>query len=70
MGSGSNFRHMPTTDLIGALEAAEILHVDRATVTRWVHQGVLPTAVKAPGIRGARLFHREHIVALAELRAA
>jgi excisionase family DNA binding protein len=61
---------MPTTDLIGSLEAAEILHVNQATVTRWVHKGKLPTAVKAPGIRGARLFHREHIVALAQQRQA
>lgn len=61
---------MPTTDLIGALEAAEILHVDRATVTRWVHQGKLPTAAKAPGIRGGRLFHRADIQAFAKKRAA
>lgn len=51
-------------DLIPSVEAAQILKVDRATVTRWATSGRLPTAAKAPGRHGARLFRRAVVEAL------
>jgi predicted site-specific integrase-resolvase len=61
---------MHQNDLISAREAAIILSINRATVHRWIEQGLVPVAVKAPGIRGARMFHRADIEALAAKRAA
>jgi hypothetical protein len=58
------------SDLIGSLEAATILGVNRATFNRWVVKDGGPVAVKAPGIRGACLFRSADIEALAKQRAA
>ena len=58
-----------TNDLISANEAADVLGASIATVTRLAKDGTLPTAVKAPGIRGARLFKRRDVERLAEKRA-
>ena len=55
-------------DLIGTPEAASILGVSRATMTRWVQAGELEPATKLPGLTGAALFHRSDIVAKAALR--
>jgi predicted site-specific integrase-resolvase len=52
-------------DLIGSAEAATILHVDQATITRWVTNGTLTPATKLPGLSGAYLFHRTDIETLA-----
>lgn len=41
---------------MSTVEAAAILEVGVATVNRWADRGILPTAVKAPGKRGARMF--------------
>lgn len=51
--------------LIPTAEAARRLGVDVRTVHRWVKSGRLTPAVKTPGLRGALLFHREDVEAIA-----
>ena len=53
-------------DLIGSAEACEILGKDRATLSRWVSAGRLDYWVRLPGPRGAMLFDRRVVVALAD----
>lgn len=55
-----------TTDLISAAQAAELLECSVATVHRRVAEGELTEAVKLHGLRGARLFRRSDVLALAE----
>ena len=50
-----------TDTLIGATEAAEILGVSRATVSRWVTEEKLQPAQKMPGETGAYLFRRAEV---------
>lgn len=50
-------------DLIRAKEAANILGVNRSTLTRWVAAGVIEPAIKAPGYKGILLFNRADIEA-------
>lgn len=57
-------------DLIGSTEAARILNIDKATLTRWVAAGDLTPAHKLPGKNGAMLFHRADIDRLARERQA
>lgn len=57
--------HMPQTDLVPTAEVARILGRDVRTVHRLVASGQLTPAVRAPGIRGALLFDRADIDALA-----
>jgi excisionase family DNA binding protein len=47
-------------DFIGAHEAANILRVHHATVTRWVESGRLK-AHKLPGLTGALIFDRSDV---------
>lgn len=54
-----------TDELIGTVEAAELLGVERSTLTRWVQLGRIAEATKLPGSRGARLFRRSDVEALA-----
>lgn len=54
------------SDLIGSKEAAELTGLDLRTIHRRVERGELPTAGKLPGLRGAYLFNRTDIEALAE----
>lgn len=56
------------TDLIPTAEAAEIVGVSVTTVNRWADSGRLRTAAQAPGPRGARLFARPDVLAMAEER--
>lgn len=56
---------MSEIELMTAAQAADRLGVTPATIARWVNTGTLHAAVKAPGLRGARLFHAEDIEALA-----
>lgn len=55
-------------DLIGTPEAASIIGVSRATMTRWVQSGELEPATKLPGLTGAALFNRADIEAKAAER--
>lgn len=57
---------MPTTpDLIPTSEVARIYGCDVRTVHRLVQRGRLTPAIKAPGLRGALLFRRSDVLALA-----
>lgn len=47
-------------------EVADLLGVSVATVNRRADKGLLPEVAKAPGVRGARLFDRAKIEALAK----
>lgn len=60
---------MPNPDeLIGSSEAASIIGVSRATLTRWVQSGEIEPAKKLPGLTGAALFERADIDAKAAER--
>lgn len=62
-------RNLPSNnahaDLVSVVDAARILNRGIATVNRWAATGRLPTTAKAPGLRGARLFDRRDVEALA-----
>ncbi len=55
--------------MIGSLEAARILDVDRATVTRWALEGRLAHQ-RLPGQTGAYVFDRADVEKLAKQKAA
>ena len=55
--------------LVSAAQAAEIVGVNRATITRWAKAGKLPTVIKAPGELGTRLFNRSDVERLARERS-
>lgn len=59
---------MHTIDLISTAEAAQILGVDRSTLSRWVASGRIVPAGRTSE-RGAMLFDRRDIEAFA-LRAS
>ena len=61
---------MPTNTHIGSREAAELLEVSHATFNRWAKKGKIPTAIKAPGQTGLRLFNRKDIEDFASQHAA
>ena len=48
-------------DLLGSAEAAQLLGVHRATLTRWVTSGRITPAQKMPGDTGALLFERAEV---------
>ena len=51
-----------TEPLIGSREACQILGgINGATLGRWVDQGRIQQAFKAPGKNGARFFSREEV---------
>lgn len=57
-------------DLIGSKDACRILGIDRSTLSRWVALGKLPLAMRLPGDKGAMLFHRRDVEALAKTEPA
>lgn len=57
-------------DLVSAKDAAEIAGVNRATITRWASNGILPEFTKVPGDLGARLFLRATVERVAAERTA
>ena len=57
-------------DLLTTAQVAEMTGLSVATVNRRADKGEIPVAAKAPGKRGARLFRREDVEALASERAA
>ena len=63
-------KHIFIFDLIGTDEAAHILGITKATLTRWVQADHVTAAHKLPGKNGASLFHRADIETLAKERAA
>jgi hypothetical protein len=59
------------TDLVNTAQARELLgKASPSTIARWVASGKLVPAHKLPGLRGAYLFHRTDVEALAKGRAA
>lgn len=52
-------------DLVGTVEAAEIIGCERSTLSRWVALGKLTPAMQLGGPTGAHLFHRSDIATLA-----
>ena len=61
---------MNKIDLIGSAEAAILLKIDRATLNRWAAKGLIPTAVRAPGETGPRLFNRADVENFTKKRVA
>ena len=61
--------HENRAELIGAAEAARRLGVDRSTFNKQVRMGAVPTAMKLPGLTGARLFDPEVFERIARQRA-
>lgn len=55
-------------ELLNSAEVCAQLGIDRSTLTRRVAAGRVPYAGKAPGVRGAYLFHRADIERLAAER--
>lgn len=57
---------MGNVDLVATAEVVRILRISNSTVMRMVESGQLTPAYKAPGLRGAYLFNKSDISALAE----
>lgn len=55
-------------DLVGAVEASEILGVERTRIARYVRTGVMPLPVSK--LRATAVWLREDVEKLAEQRAA
>lgn len=58
----------PSVELLGTSELCEALDVDRATITRWVGNGIAKPAMKMAGPNGAYLFHPDELARLRSLR--
>lgn len=56
--------------LIATPEAAAMFGVHRVTITRWALRGDLEVAYRVPGKKGAFLFEKDYIAALAAEKAA
>lgn len=54
-----------TDQLVDTATAAERLHVDRSTFTRWVKAGKITPVAKGAGIRGPMFFSAPDVEALA-----
>lgn len=55
---------MSNLDLLTTAQVAELAGRSVKTVARWVHLGALTPRVRAPGPRGAMLFHPDDVEAL------
>lgn len=61
----------PTTPgLIGSAQAAEILSIDRSTLTRWVKSNKIAPSLVGSGKTGEMFFSREALAALLTPTAA
>jgi predicted site-specific integrase-resolvase len=58
------------SQLIGAAEAADILGLERSTLTRWIHAKKIQPITQLDGKRGAYVFDRLDVLALAQGKAA
>lgn len=62
LAASCNTRCMNQDDLIGTAEAAAILGVDKATVTRWAQDGRLTVAGRVgTSLNAAMLFRRSDV---------
>lgn len=62
--------HMAPDDLMTTSEVCDLLDVGSSTVSRWAMSGALAPARKLPGLRGAYLFRRADVEALAKASAS
>ncbi|MGH3503880.1 MAG: helix-turn-helix domain-containing protein [Nocardioidaceae bacterium] len=60
----SHARFIPT-DFYGTADAAHVLGIDRATLTRWVRDHRIDPWGKLPGANGALIFRRVDVDQLA-----
>lgn len=58
------------SQLIGAVEAARILGLERSTLTRKIHRGHIKPLARLDGVRGAYVFDRADVLALSKVLAA
>lgn len=58
------------SQLIGAVEAARILGLERSTLTRKIHRGHIKPLAQLDGVRGAYVFDRADVLALGKAQAA
>lgn len=59
-----------TNDLLGTVEAAEVIGVERSTLSRWIDSGRISYLRKLPGKNGAVLFARDEVERVAKDYAA
>lgn len=59
-------RHVVPSDLIGSRETAALLRVDKSTLVRKIAAGKIQPLTRLDGPRGAFVFDRTEIQALAE----
>lgn len=52
---------MPVPDLLGTVEAAAVIGVQRSTLSHWIAKGRISPAMKLPGTTGALLFERAEV---------
>lgn len=57
-----------SVELVGTMAICHELNIDRATLTRWVGNGIAQPAMKMPGPNGAYLFHPDELARLRALR--
>lgn len=61
---------MTPPELITSAAAADLLGIDRSTLSRWVADGRIKPFWQSPTTNGARLFRRREILALAAAEEA
>lgn len=54
------------SDLLTSSEAAQRLHIDTSTLSRWTRAGRISEFVKAPGLRGPRWFEAAEVQRLVD----
>lgn len=52
---------MSNDDLLATVEAAQVIGVERSTLSRWIDSGRITPAHKLPGVNGAHLFRRSEV---------
>lgn len=52
---------MPNPDLLSTTQAAEVIGIERSTISRWVQQGLMKPTLKLPGQQGAFVFDASEI---------
>lgn len=59
---------MNASELLNAHDAAEFLGISQQHMAKLASAGKVATFVKAPGLRGARFFHRDELARVAAER--
>lgn len=54
------------SQLIGAATAADLLGIERSTLTRWIQRGRIKPITQLDGARGAYVFDRSDVLSLAQ----